>query len=157
MPKKKDSRSGQSKAWRVQFDKRQPKSRTTNQAKPGGLSKIGAQQQDRKSARSQAASHLTGLMRKHVRVCGAAPKLQKTRKWKSESYPQSWCVLPLGASFEFKIRRLFPRIKRQERHKQSGFQHECPPKQWVQPLLLVFTGFQTWLHRCQAHQPVHVP
>ena len=80
MPKEKDSRSGQSKAWRVQLDKRHPKSRTTNQAKPGGLSKIGAQQQDRKSARSQAASHLTGLMRKHVRVCGVAPKLQKTRK-----------------------------------------------------------------------------
>ena len=33
MPKEKDSRSGQSKAWRVQLDKRQLKSRTTNQGK----------------------------------------------------------------------------------------------------------------------------
>ena len=74
----------QGKAKRGEYDwvKDSPKAGQQIRAKPGGLSKIGAQQQDRKSARSQAASHLTGLMRKHVRVCGAAPKLQKNEKMK---------------------------------------------------------------------------
>ena len=78
--KRRTADQGKAKRGEYNWIKDIPKAGQQIRAKPDGLSQIGAQQQDRKSARSQAASHLTGLMRKHVRVCGAAPKLQKTRK-----------------------------------------------------------------------------
>ena len=77
MPKEKDSRSGQSKAWRVQLDKRHPKSRTTNQAKPGGLSKIEAQSTGQKI--SEKPSSLPPD-RPHAEACARVRRRAKTAK-----------------------------------------------------------------------------
>ena len=101
-----------------------------------------------KKGRSQPASHLTGLMRKHVRECGSGSTAILRQKYKQKicwnlclvwslQRPRLWYQRIVFTACQGKSKAVNRKAFSLNVLLNSGSGH---------PLLLVFTGFQAWLH-----------
>ena len=93
--------------------------------------------------------------RPHAEACAQVRRSTSTaklRQWKRKWENIGWNLsfvwsLHTAQALNLISKDCFAASKRQIKgNKQRGFQFECSPKQWVRPLLLVFTGFQARLH-----------